>query len=202
MGLDVYVMRHGETEANVREILVGRGDSPFTRAGRKHPAVVAKHLIEVPLACIYTSPMERARRTTVLVLEGLGRDVPVRVEAAIAEIDAGEFTGLPFDEVRRRVPRDAVLGEFRYPGGESWDEVQERAVSFVARLEVRHTEHEALLVVTHAGVIAGLVAKYLGEPIESYIRTRFGHDFLGRFRVEGGALIDYDRIVGTVDSWI
>lgn len=202
MALDVYVMRHGETEANVREVLVGRGDSPFTSAGRKHPAAVAKHLVGIPLACIYTSPVERARRTTELVLEGLRRDVPVRVEAAIAEIDAGEFTGLSFDEVRRRLPRDAVLGQFRYPGGESWREVQERAVGFVSGLEERHPEHEPLLVVTHAGVIAGLVAKYLEEPIESYIRTRFGHDFLGRFRLEARALIDYDRIVGTVDSWI
>lgn len=202
MGLDVYVMRHGETEANVREVLAGRGDSPFTAAGRDHPGAVAQHLVDVPLACVYTSPMERARRTARLVIERLGRDVPVRTEDAIAEIDAGEFTGLSFDEVRRRVPRGAVLGRFRYPGGESWRDVQLRALRFVLGLEERHEGGAAVLVVTHAGVIAALVADYLDEPIQRYIRTRFGHDFLGRLKLESGSIVEYQRVVGTVDSWL
>jgi len=202
MGLDVYVMRHGETEANVRQVLVGRSDSPFTAAGREHPGGVAQHIADVPLACIYSSPMERAQRTTALVLERLGRDIPVHTESAIAEIDAGEYTGLPFEEVRRRVPRDAVLGHFRYPGGESWKEVQKRALRFVLGLEERHAEGDAVLMITHAGVIAALVADFLDEPIERYIRTRFGHDFLGRLRLEDGTFVEYERVVGTVDSWI
>ena len=202
MGLNVYVMRHGETEANVREVLSGRTDSPFTDAGRRHPAGVADHLTGVDLVCIYSSPMKRALRTAGLVLEHLGRRVPVRTEAAIAEIDAGEFTGLPFEEVRSRLPADAVLGSFRYPGGESWEDVQERAVRFVSGLENRHDPDEAVLLVTHAGVIAGLVADQLDEPIRRFVRTRFGHDFLGRLRVEDHRLVDYERIVGTVDSWL
>jgi broad specificity phosphatase PhoE len=200
MAVEVYVMRHGETEANVREILLGRGDSPFTEAGRRQPLEVARHLGGRALACVYSSPMERAQRTARLVIEALGRPVPLRTEPALAEIDAGEFTGLTFDEVRRRVPVGAVLGRFRYPGGESWREVQRRAVDFVLRLEGRH-DGEAVLLVTHAGVIAGLVAEHLGEPIERYIRTRFGHDFLGRLTVESGAVTGYEAVTGTVDRW-
>ncbi len=200
MRLDVYVMRHGETEANVRQILMGRGDSPFTAAGRSQPAQVARHLRGRRLACVYSSPMERARRTAALVVESLGEPIPIREEVAIAEVDAGDFTGLSFQEVRRRVPDGVILGEFRYPGGESWAEVQARAVDFVKGLPARHAGAAALLV-THAGVIAGLVAEYLGEPIERYIRTRFGHDFLGRLFLEGHAIVGYEKLAGTVDSW-
>ncbi len=200
MAAEVYVMRHGETEANVREILVGRGDSPFTEAGRRQPLEVARHLSGRPPARVYSSPMERAQRTARLVIEALGGDVPLETAPALAEIDAGEFTGLTFEEVRRRVPAGAVLGRFRYPGGESWRDVQRRAVSFVLGLERRH-EGESVLLVTHAGVIAGLVAEHLGEPIERYIRTRFGHDFLGRLTVESGAITGYEAVAGTVDLW-
>jgi broad specificity phosphatase PhoE len=201
MTVEIYVMRHGETEANVRQILIGREDSPFTESGWQQPVEVARHLVGRDLARIYSSPMDRTQKTAALVQETLDRPIPIELEKAIAEIDAGEFSGLSFPEVRSRVPSDAILGQFHYPGGESWRCVQERAVSFVYGLEARHAG-DAVLLVTHAGVIAGLVAEYVGEPIEQYIRTRFGHDFLGRIVLEGGTLTGYEKIVGTVDSWI
>ena len=201
MAVDVYLMRHGETEANVGQVLMGHGDSPFSAAGWRQPVEVARQLDSQPLACIYTSPMARTQRTAELVLEALGQPIAIETEVAIAEIDAGEFTGLTFGDVRARVSDDAVLGEFCYPGGESWADVQRRSVEFVLELEERHAG-ESVLLVTHAGVIAGLVAEYLGEPIERYIRTRFGHDYLGRLTVAGGDFVSYEKIVGTVDSWL
>lgn len=204
MAVDVLVMRHGETEANVRKILVGREDSPFTEAGEGHPLEVARHLRARQVRCIYASPMERTLRTAALVLEALGRDLPLRTEAAIAEIDAGEFTGLTFEKVRARVRDHEIdlerFGGFRYPGGESWRDVQERAVRFVSGLGAEH-EGEEVLLVTHAGVIAGLVATVESGTLEDHIRTRFGHDFLGQLRVESGEIVDYRRLVGTVDNW-
>jgi broad specificity phosphatase PhoE len=200
MALEAYIMRHGETEANVGQILMGRGDSPFTEAGRRHPVQVAEHLRDRRLSRVYVSPQARAQRTAALVLKTLGRAISLETAPALAEIDAGEFEGLSFQQVRERVPRDAVLGEFRYPGGESWGEVQERAVQFLTGLESRHNK-DSVLLVTHAGVIAGLVAGYLGEPIERYIRTRFNDDYLGRLTVDGGRLAGYEKVAGTVDSW-
>jgi broad specificity phosphatase PhoE len=200
MAIDVFLMRHGETEANVRQILLGREDSPFTAQGRQQPVEVARYLRGRALACVYSSPMERAQRTAALVVATLDQPIPIVTEWAIAEIDAGEYTGLTFADVRQRIGRHVVLGEFRYPGGESWAEVQARAVRFVLGLEARHHDG-AVLLVTHAGVIAGLVADYLGEPIESYVRTRFGHDFLGRLEMADGAMVGYEKLVGTVDTW-
>ncbi len=203
MAVEVLMMRHGETEANVQRILAGREDSPFTVAGRAHPIQVAHHLKEIHLACVYASPMERTRRTADLVLEALGRQVPLRLETALAEIDAGDYTGLAFEEVWARLREQLsdldLFGGFPYPGGESWQEVQSRAVRFVSRLESGH-DSGAVLIVTHAGVIAGLVAHVRDEPIEKHIRTRYGHDFLGRLLVEDGAIVDFSRLAGTVDS--
>lgn len=201
MSVNVYLMRHGETEANVAERLLGREDSPFTDAGWRQPIEVARLLNSHPIARIYSSPMARTRRTANLVLETLRRPIELKTDLALAEIDAGEFTGLTFSEVRSQLSHDAILGQFRYPGGESWAEVQRRAVDFVLGLEERHAD-ESVLVITHAGVIAGLVAAYLREPIESYIRTRFGHDYLGRLTVAGNAFVSYEKITGTVDSWV
>lgn len=198
--MEAYVMRHGETEANVGLILLGREDSPFTEAGWRQPVAVARHLDSRMLACIYSSPQQRTLRTATLVLETLGRPVRLETEEALAEIDAGEFTGLSFQQVRERVPEGTPLGEFCYPGGETWRQVQERAVGFVTALAGRH-ENDAVLLVTHAGVIAALVAEQLGEPIERHIRTRYGHDFLGRLTVEDGAIVGYEKIAGTVDTW-
>lgn len=201
MTMEVYLMRHGETEANVAEVLVGREDSPFTDAGWRQPVDVARQLDSRPLACIYSSPMARTLRTAKLVVETLGRPIELKTDMALAEIDAGDFTGLTFADVRSQLSHGAVLGQFRYPGGESWVEVQRRAVAFALDLEQRHAE-ESVLLVTHAGVIAGLVAAYLRERIEAYIRTRFGHDYLGRLTIAEGAFVAYEKITGTVDRWV
>jgi len=198
--LQAYIMRHGETEANVQNVLLGRQDSPFTEAGWLHPVEVARHLDGNELDLLYVSPMARAQRTADLVLETLDRRIPLETVEALAEIDAGEFTGLTFQQVYERLPSDAVLGHFRYPGGESWQEVQTRAVDFVLGLEDDHATGSILLV-THAGVIAGLVAAYVDDPIERFIRTRFGHDFLGRLTIDSGRFRKYDRLTGTVDTW-
>jgi len=161
---------------------------------------VARHLDGTELDRVYVSPMARTQRTADLVLETLDRPIPVETVEALAEIDAGKFTGLTFQQVYERLPSDAVLGHFRYPGGESWQEVQTRAVDFVLGLEDDHAD-DSVLLITHAGVIAGLVAAYVGEPIERFIRTRFGHDFLGRLTIHSGEFRQYDKLTGTVDTW-
>ena len=198
--VSVYLMRHGETEANVDGILVGHGDSPFTELGKRQPIEVARHLDGTALSHVYTSPVDRALRTTEIVLETLAVSVPTEREPAIAEVEAGEFTGLSFVEIRSRIAGRGRVGPFRYPGGESWADVQDRAVEFVLSLERRH-DGEAVLIVTHAGVIAGLVAHYHAEPIDRYIRVRFGHDFLGRLGIQNGSILSYEQIAGTVDRW-
>lgn len=197
--VDVYIMRHGQTEANVEQILIGRGDSPFTAEGWQQPARVAEHLKQVSLSVIYSSPMDRALRTSELVLEAFGQPIRLETEVAIAEIDAGDFSGLSFEQIRQRVPDVRSLVEFPYPGGESWTDVQDRTLRFVWELESRH-EDEAVLLVTHAGVISVLVAESLKQPVERYIQTRFGHDFLGHFEVKGASIVGYEKVAGTVDD--
>lgn len=199
-GVDVYLVRHGEVEANVRQVLAGRSDSPFTAAGLRHPETLAAALSSVPFAKIYTSPIRRARETAERLRAALAPALPLEEVWAIAEIDAGEFEGLRFEEVRARVRGFGQTDDYRYPGGESWGDVQKRALAFVYGLERRHPG-EAVLLVTHAGVIASVVAYHLGEPVGRYIRVRFGHDFVGRLRVEGGRIAGYERIQGTVDRW-
>jgi broad specificity phosphatase PhoE len=202
-GVEAYLVRHAEVEANVRQVLVGRGDSPFTEAGLRQPAMLADALREVPLVRIYTSPVRRARETADRIRAALGRDVPLEDAAAIAEIDAGDFEGLPFEEVRARLRTMGAAfgdGDVRYPGGESWGDVQRRALAFVQALERRHGG-DAVLLVTHAGVIAALVAHALGEPVGRFVRVRFGHDFVGRLRVERGRIVEYAHLRGTVDRW-
>ncbi len=58
-----------------------------------------------------------------------------------------------------------------------------------------------MLLVTHAGVIASLVAAFVAEPIQRYIRIRFGHDFLGRLTVDSNEIVAYEKLAGTVDTW-
>jgi hypothetical protein len=35
-----------------------------------------------------------------------------------------------------------------------------------------------------------------------FVRTRFGHDFLGRLKLANRAIVGYEKLVGTVDTWV
>jgi broad specificity phosphatase PhoE len=121
------------------------GDDPSALAER-----VAAHRPEA----VYTSPLERARRTA----SAFG--LPVRVDERLREIDFGDVEGLGFDELPLELRR-GLLEEptrVRFPGGETYAELQVRVVAALDEIRGRH---ERAAVVSHAGAIRAALAEWL-----------------------------------------
>ncbi len=138
----------------------GQLDVDLSPAGRLQAERLAGELGAVPLATVYSSPLQRALRTAlpVAVAHGLR---PV-VLTALAEIDFGELEGLRYEEIERRYPdvwREWAERPFsvRFPGGEDWRSLRVRVLDAVAALARRH-EGETVAVVAHGGVLRVLLA--------------------------------------------
>lgn len=153
-----FFVRHGESEANAGHRFSGRLDSPLTERGRRQAVAVADALIDVPFDRIVATPLSRSLDTALVIARR--RRMPVEVEPGLIEIDVGDRTGAHFDEVRG-LPEWKDDGFVSWPGGESLEQVLERALRAIRRL-ARETTGGTVLVIGHGGVTRILVSHYLG----------------------------------------
>ena len=121
---------------------------------------------------VYSSDLVRAVETARLALNG--RDVPFRASAALRELAYGEWEGLTEAEAMKREPALFQLWhrgdpEFAAPGGESFEALMDRAVSFAATVSARHPDDD-ILVVSHGGMVRALGLALLELPLDLFAR--------------------------------
>ena len=90
--MDVYFVRHGQTDWNITWKIQGRTDIPINACGRAQAEKMATQLADVPFEKAYVSPLTRAQQTARILLAG--RNVPVYTQPALIERDFGSFEGL------------------------------------------------------------------------------------------------------------
>jgi broad specificity phosphatase PhoE len=172
----LFLVRHGQTDANLKNLALGRADVPLNDTGRRQAALIAKALAGEGLAAVYSSPLQRAHETARAIAAACGLEV--RTNPGLIEMDIGEMDGLDFKEVRERWPDviEAWLGaggpEERMPGGERLVDVQRRAWKTVERLAERHRDDEAVCAVTHNFVILSVLTNVLGVELSQFRRLR------------------------------
>ncbi|MGP8162653.1 MAG: histidine phosphatase family protein [Acidimicrobiales bacterium] len=160
-------VRHGTTPTTGK-VLPGRAPGlHLSDAGRAEAGAVGTRLGELgSVRALYSSPMERAVETA----EQIARctSLPVEIEPGLIECDCGAWTGAGLRSVRNRRAWQAVLRHpsgFRFPGGESFIELQARVLSTIERLTLRHPG-EVVVVVSHADPIKIALGSALGSPLD------------------------------------
>jgi probable phosphoglycerate mutase len=153
-----YFVRHGESEANRDRVFSGRKDSPLTERGRQQAVALADALEDVGFDRIVATPLSRSLDTALVIARR--RKMPVDVVDELIEIDVGDRTGKSFDEVRG-LPAWKDDGFVAWPGGESLEQVLERALRAMRRLH-REDPGGTVLVIGHGGVTRILASHYLG----------------------------------------
>jgi len=150
--LELWLVRHGQTTANVAGLLSGWLDVPLTEQGRTQARLAAQRLAGRRFDGVWSSDLERAVATARLAW---GEPVADR---RLREIHFGELEGRRWGDLGG--DREAALLEFlrfRAPGGESIEDLRERVLGFIGELAPgRH------LVFSHGGVIRLLTCD-LGE---------------------------------------
>jgi broad specificity phosphatase PhoE len=153
-----YFVRHGESEANAARRFAGRTDSPLTERGRKQAEAVAETLAKVHFDRIVSSPLARCRDTAVVIARR--HQLPVDLEPDLVEIDVGEKTGAPFDEIVG-LPEWRDDGFVAWPRGETLDQVLSRTHRVITRIAAE-SSGQRVLVVGHGGVTRILMSHFLG----------------------------------------
>ncbi|MBI3942316.1 MAG: histidine phosphatase family protein [Chloroflexi bacterium] len=166
----MYLVRHGETDANAAGLWQGSIDAPLNATGRAQAGAVAAALAReqtagaLPFAAVYTTPLQRARVTAEIMQQALGHP-PLIVRPDLQEFALGAWEGLPYRALRdekRFWERLASEANFAPPGGESGSQFGKRIIGAFSDILQRHPgEHDRAILVGHGGVFATLLSIYL-----------------------------------------
>lgn len=157
----VLLARHGETDDNRQPLrFQGWRDTPLNDTGRRQAAELAERVAGLGVRALWSSDLIRARETAEIVGAGLGLEV--RLDARLREANRGLWEGRLFDDVAREEPERFAAwmqagDQWRFPGGESLQEQQDRVAACVE--EVRATGELPALVVCHGGSIRVMLCR-------------------------------------------
>jgi probable phosphomutase (TIGR03848 family) len=166
----ILLIRHGQTPTTGK-VLPGRApDLHLADAGRAQAKVVTERLAGLDITALYSSPLERAVETAAPIGEAFGLEAVI--EPGLLECDFGEWTGAELSELYP-LPEWATVqrapSTFRFPGGESFPEMQYRIVSAIERIRTAH-EGKTIVCVSHADPIKAAVAYALGTHLDLFQR--------------------------------
>ena len=164
-------VRHGQTPTTGKK-LPGRAPGLHLGDAGRHQADRAGERIAAlgRAAAVYSSPMERTRETAAPIARACG--VRVRTHRGLIEADFGDWTGRNLSALRKLAEWQTVQRNpsgFRFPGGESFTEMQTRMTGAVAELVARHPG-ETIVAVSHADTIKAAVAAAVGTPLDLFQR--------------------------------
>lgn len=171
----VLLVRHGQTPTTGK-VLPGRAPGlHLADKGLQQAETVAQRIALLQsdkrkVAAIYASPLERTQETAAPIAKALG--LRVRRNQGLLEADFGSWTGAELKKLYklpewRTVQRNP--SGFRFPGGESFTEMQTRICGAIDKLRVAHPGG-TVVAVSHADPIKAAVAHAMGTHLDLFQR--------------------------------
>jgi alpha-ribazole phosphatase len=163
----IYLLRHGEVAQADPRRFIGHLDVPLSARGEAQCDAQGRRLRDVPLVALYTSDLERARRSGEII--GAPHGLTPTLVPDLREMAMGRWEGLTADEIRAREPEAfadwmARIGEFPFPEGESVPDLVARAGPAFDAI-VTKARGRAVAIVAHGGTNRALLCRALGLPL-------------------------------------
>jgi len=173
----VFLIRHGATEANQRRPFVLQGceiNGSLTECGQRQAGALTRFLADERLDAIYSSPMRRAIETVSEI--AASRSLEITTIADLRECHVGRWAGLSWEEIRQQDADQCTRfladpANERHPDGESYLDLQRRAVPALDKIMHDHPGQN-VLILAHNLVNRVLLSHYLGLDLQHARKIR------------------------------
>lgn len=159
--MNIYLLRHGETDWNREGRLQGHTDISLNPNGRMQIAQVAKGMADIcsNIDLIICSPLSRARESAEIAAENLHYSIDqVIVEPMLIERCFGEAEGMTAKERAIKYPNYQYSDTgYRFPGIEEYGDLIKRANCAIQKIVSTYKDKENILVVSHGAILAAVI---------------------------------------------
>ncbi len=172
--MDIYLIRHGETDYNRGKRLQGVTDIPLNQRGIDLAEKTAAGLRDISFDKIFTSPLIRARKTAEIIRGE--RPIEIIPTDGLKEISFGDYEGLTVLDGKYNIPDPHFLDFFqapeRYhtpPNGESIEHLRKRTTTFIKSvMEDPQNEGLTILMASHGAAIRGMLSGLFELPVAKF----------------------------------
>ena len=184
--LELLIVRHGESVADIEGRHEGQADFPLTDLGRWQAEQVAEWIAaRVPPDLVIASPLRRAAETAEIIARRVA--IPITLNDDLRELGNGVYAGLTFEEAEERYPwpEGGWKDHEAPPAGESRIAFRARIETFWSRLRWTTEPGKRIAIIAHGGVIQMLFQCFLRLPIDAEVWLRTGYAGMHLWRVNG-----------------
>lgn len=166
--MNIYLLRHGETDWNTTWKLQGKTDVPLNEKGITQAEMAAIRMRNKKIDYVFSSPLSRAKRTAEIIASPHRKEV--HVDERLIELGFGAHEGTtpeddPDQEDRRvlfKTPELYIPKE----GAESYEELQNRCASFLE--DLKKLPYENILIVAHGACNKGLIRAMMQADLKYF----------------------------------
>lgn len=199
--MNLYLLRHGETEWNKSHRFQGRIDVPLNEFGRDLARITREKWPIVPFDRVYCSPLNRAVETAQIVLEGRPEMEMIELDDRIIEFGFGDSEGADIDSAAAD-PNHPIYNLLHHPekyippvGAESFEDLIGRASDFLHKkifpLEAEGVQN--VLIVAHGAIIRGLVCAMGLKEVKDFWAIRYLNCCLTKIAIHHGEYVMEDE---------
>ncbi|WP_020614829.1 histidine phosphatase family protein [Paenibacillus daejeonensis] len=195
--MQILLIRHGESEADLLKVHEGRADFPLTDRGRQQAKLMAERVkSEFPPDSIWASPLKRASETASTLAAAIG--CSVQYEDDLMEYNNGRLAGLSY-EATNKPPIPKFLHE-QVEQGESAIEFRMRIESVFSRI-ITSSNDNRIAIVAHGGVINNILRSFFKMPVNQEFWFKNGDTALHLIEIsENTQLVHFLNNVSHLDE--
>lgn len=156
----IYLVRHGESEANIKNRFSGITDVELTESGMEQAIKAGKKLKDERIDNIFSSPLVRAKNTAQLIADEIGfNKKDIVINNCLTEVNFGIFENLTWEEIIEQYAEESeswiqFKHKYKFPKGEGYDDIKLRISEFFDSVP------DNSLIATHYGVIQAVLLYY------------------------------------------
>lgn len=189
--MEIYLVRHGETDWNKEFRFRGSADIPLNDFGRKLAVLTSEGLKDVPFEGAFCSPLNRAVETAQTIIRD--RQISLTQDKRIVEVCFGIMEGRNYVEAPKN-PENPICNFLKHPdkyrapeGAESFEEIYARSGAFMNEvIRPLENQYETILIVAHGALNRSILNQVAGIPLKDFWSIKLPNCAVSKLELKDG----------------